>query len=634
MCGIAGLVDLGGINRAIVAPRLAAALDRLRRRGPDGEATWFDERAAFGHRRLAIIDLTQAAAQPMAAHGFVVTYNGEVYNFTALREELAARGHRFQTQSDTEILLAGWREWGEGLLDRISAMFAFALWDPEKGELILARDRFGKKPLLFHHDGKRLAFASDLIALEKLVGTQFPIDPEALRLYVALRFVPEPRSIASGVTKVPPGHIVRFSSPGMSIARWYRPERTAAPVFATEDEAASVLRRHLKTAVADRLVADVPVGAFLSGGIDSSIIAAVMAERGGTVRTFTVGFAGAPEYYEERPAALAVANHLGTKHTEISVSANDALAALPEVFAGLDEPFADSSAVPTYLVSRATRTHVTVALSGDGADEVFGGYRRYQGELYAERYRRLPRWLRKNVIESLVRLLPESKDNPVLEASRRIKRFAAHAGKTATERQAGWARSLNEDELDALLVSPAPAAPTVEALVGQLRDGQPGSDPINIMLGAEIAFGLPGDMLVKVDRMSMANGLEVRCPYLDHHVIECAAAMPGGFKLAPGLGKRILRRAFADVLPASVFTRPKKGFELPVAAWLTGDLADGLRRAIDPARLRRQGLFRPEPPQRWLADLKSGRRDTAWTLWTLLAFQSWAEAHGRPEARA
>ena len=622
MCGIAGLVDFGGLARDSVAPCLDRALARLAPRGPDGEGSWFDARAALGHRRLAVVDLSDAGAQPMVRGGRVITFNGMIYNFKALRDELRAAGHRFSSDSDTEVLLAGWAAWGAALLPRLNGMFALALWDPARGELILARDRFGKKPLLYRHVGRRTAFASQLHALQSLTDSA-AVDPAALRLYCALRYLPEPWSILAGVKKLPPGHLARITAGGVAVERWYDLAAARPPGVADEAAATTELRARFDAAVRDRLVADVPVGAFLSGGIDSALVAASMVRAAPSVRTFTVGFAGAASYYEERPAARAVARHLGTDHTEIELGAAEAERVLDAVFDGLDEPFADSSAVPTWLVARETRKHVTVALSGDGADEVFGGYRKYQGELLAERYRALPAPLR-GMFERAVAGLPEGKGSAVLEAARRARRFAAHAGRDAAGRQAGWAQSLTEAELDDLLVART-SAPTVESLVAALRAAARDDDPVNAMLAADIALVLPGDMLVKADRMAMAHGLELRCPFLDHRVVEWAAAMPGRLKVARGAGKRVLRDAFADRLPAEVFQRPKRGFEIPIAEWLKGPLADRLRRAIDPARLKAQGLFQPELPRRWHEALLSGRRDTSWQLWTLIAFQAWQE---------
>ena len=632
MCGFAGQTAFGGIDRAALEPRLARALERLRPRGPDSQQSWFDPRCALANTRLSIQDLSSAASLPMAAEGLVMAYNGEIYNFHEIRTELEAAGHTFATSGDSEILLAGWRHWGVDLLPRLSGMFAFALWDAAKSELILARDRLGKKPLLYKAEAGRCTFASELAALETLLESAPAVDQQALRMLFTLRYVPEPLSIAEGVRKLPGGHMARVTASGVQVRRWYdplaqRPARYADPVQAEAD-----LVGRFDEAVRCRLIADVPLGVFLSGGSDSALVAASMVRAGERVRSFTVGFAGAADYYEERPAAERVARHLGTEHTAIEISPGDARAALDAVFLGLDEPFADSSAVPTFLLARETRRHVTVALSGDGADEVFGGYRKYQGELMAARYHALPELLRRGLIEPLAALLPERKSSPLLERARRLRRFTRHAGRDAVGRQAGWMRLMDGREMAGLFAQPG-AAPALEPMVAALRHEAGEDDPLNAMLHADIHLGLPGDMLVKSDRMSMANSLEVRCPFLDHRVVECAAAMPGGFKLAAGEGKRVLRRAFAGRLPKEVFQLPKKGFELPIAEWLTGPLDELTRRSIDTERLRRQGIFRPEQPRRWYADLKSGRRDSSEKLWTLIAFQAWCE-NFRPDLTA
>lgn len=624
MCGLVGLFDRQGLDLAAAKPRLTRALDRLAPRGPDGEGRWHDRHCLLGHRRLAIVDLSDAGALPMTRDGLTLVFNGMIYNYRQLRDQLRSAGHSFSSDCDSEVLLEGWRAWGAALLPKLVGMFAFAIWDAPKRTLFLARDRYGKKPLCYRHTTRGLAFASDLRALQYMDGNGGQIDPAAVSLLFSLRYIPAPWSILEGVRKLPPGHLIRCSPSGFEERRWYDLATAPDYPYADEEEAAGDLRERVEAAVRDRLVADVPLGAFLSGGIDSAIVAACMADAAPEVKTFTVGFEGAADYYEERPGARRVAEHLGTTHTEIPVAASDAGEALDAVFTGLDEPFADSSAVPTYLVARETRRHVTVALSGDGADEVFGGYRKYQGELRAERYRAIPGFLRAALIEPLVRLLPESKSSGPLEKARRLRRFAAHAGKPAAARQAGWLQLLSPEALAQLMVD-KPTGPTVEDLVEERRREARTEDAVNRMLHADIVTGLPDDMLVKVDRMSMANALEVRCPFLDHRVVEAATAMPGAYKLKPGSGKHILRRAFSDRLPAEVFERPKKGFEIPIAQWLTGPLRERLEAAIDPVRLARQGLFNPEPPRRWLADLTRNRRDMSEPLWTLLAFQEWAE---------
>ena len=620
MCGFAGLVSFAGLDGQRTEAALQAALRPLLPRGPDAQDTWSDGQCGLANARLAVIDLSDAASLPMSGHGFTIAYNGEIYNFGELRNQLRAEGVAFATASDTEVLLAGWRVWGEELLGRLEGMFAFALWDGASRRLVLARDRFGKKPLLYHQAEGGIAFASDFAALEAVSGRRADIDHAALRQLFALRYVPDQACIAEGVAKLAPGHLLTLEANGAAVRQWAAPPNRMP--YERADDAEADLVTLFDAAVRRRMVADVPVGVFLSGGIDSALTAAAMVRAANSVRSFTVGFEGAADYYEERPAAAVIARHLGTDHTEITVTSEDALRALDGVFDGLDEPFADSSALPTFLLARETRRHVTVALSGDGADEVFGGYRKYQGEIRAAQYQRIPSLLRRGVIEPLASALPERKSHPLLERARRLRRFARHAGKDAVGRQAGWARLMDEAELDALFEHPQ-AAETPEHLIAGLRAGE--ADPLNAMLRADMGLGLVGDMLVKVDRMSMANSLEVRCPFLDQAVVDCAAAIPGAWKIGPRQGKKILRSAFADRLPSEIFAAPKKGFEIPIAEWLTGPLDDLTRRAIDAQRLKRQGLFRPELPAAWYAALKSHRRDTSEKLWTLVCFQAWCE---------
>jgi asparagine synthase (glutamine-hydrolysing) len=634
MCGIAGSVELGGLGDAAES-RARAARDHLRRRGPDGEGIWSDTHCALVHTRLAIIDLSPGGAQPMQRDGLVITFNGEIFNYAEIRAELSQLGHSFRSNSDTEVILAGWRQWGTGLLPRIVGMFVFAIWDTATQTLFAARDRFGEKPLLYAVSGNRLAFGSDLQSCETMLGETRPVDAAALRAYFTLRFIPEPWSIASGIRKLPAGHWLRFDASGAKLERWYdlAASRPARPTGRMAAEAE--LRKRFDAAVQARLVADVPVGVFLSGGIDSALVAASVARSGHQLKTFTVGFEGAPDYYEERPAAAQVARHLGAEHHEISVDFNRAADVLDRVFLGLDEPFADASAVPTFLVSEATRRQVTVVLTGDGADEVFGGYRRYWAELYQLYWNKLPSPLRKGVTAVLSHL-PEGKDKPFLENLRRLRRFAQTSHADPAERQAAWMRLISESEADRLL-GPAPAQPIrPEGLIAALRQGAHDADPINAMLAADMALELPSDMLVKVDRMSMAHALETRTPFLDQRVVEWGFALPGSDKLAQEAGrpkgKRILRSAFRDRLPAEVFQRPKRGFEMPVGAFLAKAAAERLRAGTDPAALKRQGILNPDVVQGWRRDLQHGSRDTAWHLWAVMAFQEWARLHRRPEA--
>ncbi len=635
MCGIAGLVDIGGLDPALAEERMRAAIARIGCRGPDGKGNWTDRHCALAHTRLAIIDLSPLGAQPMERDGLVITYNGEIFNYAELRDELAALGHHFRSNSDTEVILAGWGLWGEGLLRRMVGMFAFAIWDTRARTLFAARDRFGEKPFIYAASGHRMAFGSDLIACEAMLGETRPLDAAALRAFFTLRFIPEPASIAMGVRKLPAGHWLRFDENGLAVESWYDLARERPPRPPNRLAAEKGLRERFDAAVAARLVADVPVGVFLSSGVDSSLVAASVAASGAKLKTFTVGFANAASYYEERPLAAGVARHLGAEHTEIAISAYRAGDVLDRIFIALDEPFADSSAVPTYLISEETRQKVTVVLTGDGADEVFGGYRRYWSELYIDAWQRLPQSVR-SFIRRLITLLPEDKRHPVLEGVRRARRFVDTADADPVRRQAGWMRLMSEADVDALLISETRAEMALEAMIERMRAAIADNDPINAMLASDLALELPSDMLVKVDRMSMAHALETRTPFLDQRVVEWGFAMPGGEKLAlvggKPIGKLVLRQAFRDRLPAEVFARPKRGFEMPVAELLAGPAADRLAAATDWAALKRQGLFDPAVVQGWKMDLAKGRLDRSWQLWTILAFQEWARLHRRPEA--
>lgn len=634
MCGIAGLIDLAGLGANEATARSQYALAVIRARGPDGEGVWADAHCALVHTRLAIIELSPLGAQPMERDGLHITFNGEIFNYAEVRDALSALGHRFHSNSDTEVLLAGWRQWGEKLLPRLIGMFAFAIWDSATRTLFAARDRFGEKPFIYCASGGRLAFGSGLIACEAMLGETRSVDPAALRALFTLRFVPEPWSIAQGVRKLSAGHWLKFGPQGLRVERWYdlARQRQQAP---TDNRAAERnVRQAFDAAVQARLVSDVPVGVFLSSGIDSALVAASVAASGASLKTFTVGFEGASDYYEERPMAAAVARHLGADHTEIAVDAGRAGQTLDRVFAALDEPFADASAVPTFLVSEATRRKVTVVLTGDGADEVFGGYRRYWSEVYADRWNRFPGPLRQ-AIAAILKRMPEGKDRPILEWLRRARRFVATADTDPVRRQAAWLRLSSEAELDQLLGQASNGFISVEQLVRELRIASGCDDPINAMLAGDMACELPGDMLVKVDRTSMAHALETRAPFLDQRVVEAAFALSGSQKLSVVggrvVGKSILRTAFRDRLPADVFARPKRGFEMPVADLLKGEASERLSAATDPASLRRQGLFDVDVIENWRSNL-SGGHDTSWQLWTVLAFQEWARLNRRPEA--
>ncbi len=626
MCGFAGIINFKGLSEKNIRPSLLRAGERLKPRGPDSSNIWLDNKCALVNTRLAIQDLSETANLPMAKGNLVIAYNGEIYNFKLLKKELQSLGHKFTTNGDTEVVLEGWKAWGIQLLDKLSGMFAFVIWNSSTGKAFFARDRFGKKPLLLLQQEGRITFGSDLVALESLLDYTPEINLAALNLYFSLRWVPEPLSISQGIQKLPAGSFGRFDESGLDIKHWYNLSDKRGDQIQNLNLARNHLVETFDNAVECRMTSDVPIGVFLSGGIDSALVAASMKRVTPNVESFTVGFEGASSYYEERPEAKKVANFLGTKHAELVISAKDTSNALMGVFDSLDEPFADSSAVPTYLLSKEVQKNVSVVLTGDGADEIFGGYRKYQGELVSAYYRKIPSILRQFIIEPLVATLPETKSNSISERIRLLRRFMKHAGKDSIGRHVGWLQAMDSCELKRLMINKEISySPDLRSLILDCRASSKDNDPINAMLYGDLVLGLVSDMLVKVDRTTMGTSLEARSPFLDNRIVEMAAAMPSSYKLRNGMGKWILRNAFSDRLPSSVFSNRKKGFEVPIAEWLTGPLEDLTRQAIDPNRLKKQGLFDPTLPAIWYKDLENRRKDTSEKLWMLVAFQGWCK---------
>jgi len=634
MCGIAGIWGAMPDKRAA----LAESCRRLRHRGPDDSGYWEDEQAglALGHVRLAILDLSQAGHQPMvsACGRYALVLNGEIYNHLDLRRRLEQanlapdwRGH-----SDTETLLACFVALGvEATLQAAVGMFAVGLWDRAAQKLVLARDRMGEKPLYYGYAGADLAFASELKALDALPGFAPSLDRRALTLMMRHNYIPAPWSIYEGIAKLPPGTWAEFA-PGdvrrrdMPEPRHYWSAREAAhnarqsPLeFAGDDEAVDALERVLSQAVAGQMLADVDLGAFLSGGVDSSTIVALMQARSARpVRTFAIGFA--EKAYDEAGHARAVAAHLGTDHTELYVTPADALAVVPELPGIYDEPFADSSQIPTVLVARMARRHVTVALSGDGGDELMGGYTRYlRVQRWWEQCARVPAPLRWPA-------------GMVLSGSARLPGRGAWRGKVGKMGELLRARTQGEfyrqfvsywtDPASVVVGGEEPPTPFAQPLEGSTLDA---------MMELDAVTYLPDDILVKVDRAAMAVGLETRVPLLDHRVYEFCWSLPRQYKLRRGTGKWLLRQLLYRHVPRTLVDRPKKGFGVPLAAWLRGPLRDWAEALLDPARLRQQGLFQPEPILHKWREHASGHRDWAARLWGVLMVQAWLD-HSRGQA--
>lgn len=655
MCGIAGLyrpaADLTAEELESSVGRMAAA---LRHRGPDAGGTWIDPAAGvgFGHRRLSIIDLSPNGSQPMVSQSgrFVIVFNGEIYNFEELRPELLARGHRFRGRADTEVLLTAIEEWGlETALQRTAGMFALGLWDRADRVLYLARDRIGEKPLYYGWLGGTFVFGSELKALRALEKWQATIDQAALTLLLRYNYIPAPYSIYRGIRKLEPGTI--FAVPTTSetagaVSTYWSLREVVCGAWSrhfpgSEADAAEVLEDLLRRSIRGQMIADVPLGAFLSGGIDSSAVVALMqAQSERPVRTFTIGFR--EQAYDEARYAKAVATHLGTDHTELYVSSADALAVIPRLPSLYDEPFADVSQIPTYLVCELARRSVTVSLSGDGGDELFGGYNRYG--LARSLWRAvgwLPRPVRLLLARGIGQVPPDAWERMGGSASRllppafRPVRMGEGLHKLAEILRCDGPAAMYhrlvshwKEPVAVVRDSAEPKTPLTDASVWSQCE-----DYTEQMMYLDSITYLPDDILVKVDRASMGVSLESRIPLLDHRIVEFAWSLPLSMKIRGPRGKWLLRRLLYRYVPRELVDRPKMGFGVPIGSWLRGPLKDWAAALLDPRRLETEGFFHPEPiRQRWEEHL-SGRRDWQYPLWDVLMFQAWLEQQKQPQER-
>jgi asparagine synthase (glutamine-hydrolysing) len=615
VCGICGIATTHG---AVDVEAVRAMSDLLAHRGPDSAGEHVDGSVALAARRLSILDL-EHGDQPIANEdgSCVVVQNGEIYNYPELRRELGRAGHVLRTRCDTEAIVHLYEEHGRGFAERLRGMFAVAIWDARRRRLVLARDRYGIKPLYYRHAGDELRFASELRALPR-----GEIDLDALEAFLAFNSVPAPYSIFRDVRKLPAGHILVWEDGKVSLERYARPGPAAEDELRSGDEAELVeeLRARLRDSVRAHLLSDVQVGVLLSGGVDSAALAALAAqETPEPVHTFTIGFA--ERSFDERADARLVAERYGAEHHELLVQPDPELLlrALAEAF---DEPFADSSALPTYLVSQLAAEHVKVALSGEGGDELFGGYYTYAADLFADRLAPLARFAR-----PLVETLPASTRKASLDY--KAKRFVRAAHLPPLERHHGWKEIFSADARAELTGRNAAFDPVD---VYRMRYAETEAAPQLARL-QDVDFGvyLVDDLLVKTDRASMAHSLEARVPFLDPFVTNLAFALPTRLKVR-GLAKKVLlRKAVEPLLPAEVVHGRKRGFSIPAAAWLRGELEPFARETLAPDALRRQGFFRPEPVTRLLDEHVAGREDWSRQLWGLLAFTLWYERHVEQE---
>jgi asparagine synthase (glutamine-hydrolysing) len=620
MCGITGFVNPPGqpADRAIVE-RMTTTLAH---RGPDGEGFYCEGPAALGHRRLSIIDLA-GGAQPMSNEDDTVwiTYNGEIYNEPGLRKELEAKGHVYRTSCDTESLIHLYEEEGLDFARRLNGMFTAAIWDARLGRLVLVRDRMGQKPLYYGVlPGGGLAFGSEPKAILAHPAIGRTLDHASLARYLFYEYIPAPHSIWRSLHKLPRGHALCWEGGSFRVWRYWDSSESN-PLDLDFDTSARQFWSQFRDAVARHRRSDVPIGVFLSGGIDSSSVAAALCEiePARSVHTFSIGFED-PSFDESRHAR-AVARHLGTDHHEQTFSIETLYQLLPKVATWLDEPFGDASILPTHLLSRFARNEVKVILGGDGADELLAGYPTFAAERAARVFRRLPRSAQ-TLAGAAARRLPVDHRNFSFDF--KLKQFLRGAAEPLPLAHQRWLGSFSGAEIAEVLVGGDPIDIEAEHLRrAGLLDG--GSDALARSLALYQDTYLPEDILTKVDRASMACGLEVRAPFLDADLVDFMQSLPTRFKLGRNQTKRLLKRAAARRLPASILARPKKGFGIPVATWLRGPLAPLMNQLLGRERLERQGLFKPEVVARRIAEHQSGRQDHRKPLWTLLIFQLWCD---------
>ncbi|HKZ68631.1 MAG TPA: asparagine synthase (glutamine-hydrolyzing) [Anaerolineales bacterium] len=635
MCGICGVLHFD--NAPVDEASLSRMVETILHRGPDDSGTWVDGGVGLGNTRLAIIDLSPAGHQPLSNEtGEVwIAFNGEIYNFQSLRPEVESRGHTFRSRTDTETIVHLFEDRGIECLQSLRGMFALALWDGRKRELWLARDRLGKKPLYYFADSQRLIFGSEIKCILAYPDVPRSLNRSVLPLYLAYGYIPAPETIYAGIRMLRPGCWLRVSD-GQIEEREYWTVPTPTPASSElrrgEVEWAEVLLDHLREAVRLRLISDVPLGAFLSGGLDSSAVVALMAEAAsGPVKTFAMGFAGEPSYDETAHARI-VARHLGTDHHEFIVEPQT-VDLVTKLAWHLDQPFGDSSIIPTYLVSKLAREHVTVALTGDGGDELFAGYDRFQAARLAQRYRAVPAFAHRGLV-AVARRLPQG--TGYHDLGRRVLRFVSRARLRLPEQHLGWVGVMAPELVDELIGhvgaglaegphSGAPVPTTVVSHYESYFRVNNGGDPVPALLDVNLRTYLPDDLLIKADRMSMAASLEARSPFLDHVLIEFAVAMPVDFKLRNGVSKYILKKAFAGKLPNEIIYRQKHGFGMPVGKWFRTTLCEYLTDTLLSPRAAQRGLLNPIVLQRMVNGHLSGGRDYGFALWTLMMLEVWAQ---------
>ncbi|MDD4745687.1 MAG: asparagine synthase (glutamine-hydrolyzing) [Salinivirgaceae bacterium] len=620
MCGITGVYQYSEIQDQYVE-KTRSATNALRLRGPDNQQVLQVGKAVLGHARLSIIDLSNAASQPFTdpSGRYSMVYNGEFFNFLEHRKALSNKGYTFQTNSDTEVILALYIEYGADFLPLINGFFALAIYDKLEDTIFLARDRYGVKPLLFHRNETRMVFASEMKAL---VHYDIPrtINQSVLYSYFVHNYIPGDESIINNVSKIPAGHYMVCNGSNMTAVEWYKMPQPAT-LHTSYKDAVNQLETLLDNAVETRLISDVPLGCFLSGGVDSSIIAAIASRYKPNLMTFSLGFPDQP-FYDETKWAEKAANHLGTNHHSIQVTNRELIDNLPNVLNYLDEPFADSSAILVNILAKETRKHVTIALSGDGADELFAGYRKHMAHYQAIKYKKYRHLAQ--MANPFLKLLPQSRNNSFTDKIRQLYRFSEGISLTPEQRYVLWTSISNPKEVNDLLVSNVDKSPYnayIESLTASIKS----NESIGEITKADLKMVLQGDMLPKVDLMSMANSLEVRSPFLDYRVVEFGLSLQDNYKVYGKMRKRILQDTYRDKLPEELFTRPKKGFEVPLTKWMRNELFELIDKdLLNKDYIINQGIFNYKSTEKLKKQLFTNNvGDSPSKLWALIVFQNW-----------
>lgn len=625
MCGICGIIHDDPQNP--VDRRVLETMNHtMLHRGPDDEGYFYGRGVGLAMRRLSIIDV-EGGHQPFSSEdgGVYAMCNGEIYNFRELRRELERDAHTFKSRSDAEVLPHLYEDFGLDTPTKLNGMFGLAIWDEKNKQLLLARDRMGEKPLYWTHQRGIFIFASELKAILSHPHIESRIDRSSLAKYLALEYIPAPHTIIEGVRKLEPCHFLIFKNGKIIVRPYWDIPSGAENKRITEQEAAEEVARLLEISVKRRLISDVPLGVFLSGGIDSSSVVAMMVRHRDPreIKTFSIGFA--EKSFDESPHARTVAKHFGTDHREQLFAPQDLIKLLPLLLSYIDEPIGDASIIPTYALSKFTRGHVTVALGGDGGDELFSGYPTFLAEKWSGLYRRIPRTLRKKIIEPIVDWLPVSDENMSLDF--KLKQFVKGAGISNITRHFVWAGSFSPEEQRALL-SYNPDDDVFGDVIRANCAAQFASLGNRLLYVYEKLY-LAGDILTKVDRASMGASLEVRAPFLDHELVEFVSRLPYQMKCSGLSLKHILKKAMAPYLPAKIIARPKKGFGIPVAKWIKGPLKEQVGDMLSAEKIRNEGLFRPSEISRLVKDHMTGRVDNRKKLWTLLMFEHWLERWGQ-----